>query len=600
MNSLGAGTIVDRYEIDGILGRGGMAVVYRARHRQLGTPCALKVLMGAAGAVHTRLVQEGKIQAALVHPNIVRVFDVVEVDGAPGLVMELVNGPSLEALLAKHALSLEQADEIAQGIIAGVGAAHALGLVHRDLKPANVLMQLTAQGPVPKVADFGLAKVVLGDQGGDSATATRSGLPMGTPAYMAPEQIRDAKGVDLRADVFALGAMLYQMVTGKRAFADDDILNLYIAIAAGNYPPVRELRPDLPERMERAIVGALRTNRDERIQDCATLLATWRGLDATAGGAARIWSIDLLGEITEESKAKPANATTGPDDFSIETGEAGRETHTLGSKASAPAVAAAVAAMPKVVSKASWSLENPEAPAEAGAGSASAGGVGAAAGPGAGKASRGIGRVVGAVGVLMAAALAIFFGVVPKPESAVTPPTPVPVAETPGQPEPAASVPAAQPPALTSPDPTQAAPVSPVTGAPAAPAPKLAPALPRAAAPPPKAAAVPTEMPLPAAPAALPTPAEAPAVVQPPAPAPAPSPETAPPNLARVTVSGDVDSVWLQGTNGNFRLPANVQPGTYKVQAYFTEGKPTVVTEITVLAGSTRALKCVKGALTCR
>ncbi len=297
---LAAGTVVDRYTIEGPLGQGGMAVVYRARHNQLGTLHAVKVLQVSTPSIRERLLQEGRVQAVMRHPNIVSVTDVIDVNGSPGLVMELIQGVSLEQLLNRAPLTLEQADELARGIIAGVAEAHRLGLIHRDLKPGNVMLQTTASGLIPKVTDFGLAKVLSADD--SKGTTTRSGVTMGTPCFMAPEQIRDAKSADKRADVFSLGAILYELVTNRRAFEQPDIVGIFNAVTTGDFIPPTTLVPGLPESMNQAILGALKVNRDERIQDCDQLLATWTGKVAVGQAIPRgPWSDELLKSVTEEA-----------------------------------------------------------------------------------------------------------------------------------------------------------------------------------------------------------------------------------------------------------------------------------------------------------
>lgn len=285
------GSRIDRYIVEATLGQGGMAVVYRVRHAQLGTEHALKLLHPTASNVGARLLLEGRIQGALVHPNVVAVTDVVEHDGALGLVMELVRGPPLDRLLSDRSLTLEQVDSLVDGILTGVAWAHARGLVHRDLKPGNILLLATGDGFIPKIADFGLAKVL----GGDSHT--RSGTGMGTPAYMAPEQIRSAKHVDARADVFSLGAILYELVTDRRAFDGDDTFAILDAIGKGRYAPLSDVVPNLPDRMVRAITGALTVDADARIADVPTLHALWRG-DATPA-AKGPWGSDVMANYTE-------------------------------------------------------------------------------------------------------------------------------------------------------------------------------------------------------------------------------------------------------------------------------------------------------------
>lgn len=270
--TLDSGTVVDRYTVEGVLGEGGMAIVYRVRHNVLNTRHALKILTVGNREVQRRLVQEGELQARLQHPNIVAVTDVLEVGGAPALVMELVDGPSLDQLLRDVRLTFDQADALARGILAGVSHAHvAAGLVHRDLKPGNILLKVVGGTFQPKVADFGLAKVV----GGGATSRTRTGSTMGTPHYMSPEQIRDAKNVGVPSDVFATGAILYELVTGRRAFEGEDLLQIFNAVANGEYAHPTLHAPDAPPRMLRAIEAALRVEAEARPPTIAALEAIW-------------------------------------------------------------------------------------------------------------------------------------------------------------------------------------------------------------------------------------------------------------------------------------------------------------------------------------
>jgi serine/threonine protein kinase len=242
------GTRLERYEIVRELGQGGMAVVYEARHLELGSRHALKMLWPGPPQLAERLVQEGRLQAQLTHPNIVAVTDVVMVDGRPGLILEFVDGLTLDDWLAAH----RDADEatrrrLACQVLTAVAHAHAHGTIHRDLKPANVLISGTDTEPWAKVADFGLAKWLHADGGG-----TRTGVPMGTPRYMAPEQIRDAKHVDERADVFALGCILAEL-WGTPAFDGTSIPGIFEKIALGKF----DLPTGAPADVLAAIRGAL-------------------------------------------------------------------------------------------------------------------------------------------------------------------------------------------------------------------------------------------------------------------------------------------------------------------------------------------------------
>ncbi|MBT3222393.1 MAG: serine/threonine protein kinase, partial [Proteobacteria bacterium] len=269
------GAVIDgRYRIEAPIGSGGMASVFRVRHLELDTLLALKVLQITTTSIRARLIQEGRVQAALRHPNIVAVTDTVSFPGGTGLVMEYIRGPSLYQMIRKRKLTFEQVDAIAQGIMAGMAFAHEHELIHRDLKPANVLLSVSSQGVIPKIADFGLVKVMCLDE---SPAATQSGVSMGTPAYMAPEQIRDAKNVDHRADVFSLGTIFYELVSGKKAFDSDNMASVFWQVLKGDCVPIKERVPDLPERMERAIVGAMEVEVNQRVPDVHTLLALWRG-----------------------------------------------------------------------------------------------------------------------------------------------------------------------------------------------------------------------------------------------------------------------------------------------------------------------------------
>ncbi|MCB9676880.1 MAG: serine/threonine protein kinase [Alphaproteobacteria bacterium] len=304
---LAPGTVVERYTVDGVLGRGGMAVVYRVHHNQLGSPHAMKVLTLPTPSVRKRLLQEGRVQSTLRHPNIVAVTDVVDLDGSPALVMEYVRGPSLSDFLSACRPTRKQADALADGILAGVQAAHAAGLVHRDLKPGNVLLSTAGGVPVPKITDFGLAKLL--DDDSDTATRTRSGVAMGTPAYMAPEQIRDSRTVDHRADLWSLGAILYELVTGERAFVGADTMELFQAVCAAQFVPVRERLPKAPARMVKAIEAALTVPLADRAPDCATLRALWTGTGADDWSGARgIWDQQTLFQVEAISQVESASA----------------------------------------------------------------------------------------------------------------------------------------------------------------------------------------------------------------------------------------------------------------------------------------------------
>lgn len=265
---IAAGERVDRYIVERLVGAGGMAEVYQARHVQLGTRHALKLLTVHRAGLPERLLLEGRIQAQLRHPNVVMVTDVIEHGGRTGLVLEFVDGQTLEALLRERGrLPVEEATRLFASVLAGVGAAHAAGVLHRDLKPGNILLARVGDGVVPKVTDFGIAKLVLDEPGGERLTV--DGTAIGTPGYMAPEQFRRGATVDQRADVFALGALLYEMLGGRPAFAGDSLAEVLTAAASAGFVPLAEVRPEVPARVSAAVAKALSPEPEDRFVDCA-------------------------------------------------------------------------------------------------------------------------------------------------------------------------------------------------------------------------------------------------------------------------------------------------------------------------------------------
>ena len=327
------GQPIDRYVVERPLGRGGMAAVYLVRHAQLGSRHALKVLLSPHPGIQQRLLQEGRAQSQLRHRHIVAVTDIVTILGAPGLVMDYVDGPTLRDFLAERRLTWAEADVLGRGLLGGIAAAHDAGVVHRDLKPANVLLAWSSESWVPQIADFGVAKIV----GAQQTMATRTGAGLGTPAYMAPEQTYDASKVDHRADVFAAGAILFELVTGQRAFRGDDLVEVYTAVREGRRPAVHELAPDTPARLVDAIDAALQVDPDDRPATAQTLLERWVAGEplpevAWEPPAERLQAFH--GEVTGETQT-PTFSWTG--EGSEETFDPRPREHTLPSMV-APAV----------------------------------------------------------------------------------------------------------------------------------------------------------------------------------------------------------------------------------------------------------------------
>ncbi len=269
---LDTGMVVDRYTVKALLGEGGQAQVYLVEHRDLGTLHALKMMSALGQSLRERLLQEGRIQAHLRHPNIVTVTDVVTSGAATGLVMEYIRGPSLGQLLAHRTLCIEEVDAIASALLAGVGAAHAENLIHRDLKPDNILLAVERGTVVPKVADFGLSKI-LGDNSGPGRT--RTGGLMGTPPYMSPEQTKDGKHLTAQSDIWSVGIILYELLCRRTPFLGDGLYDVFAAIHQGDFPLPSALRVDTPRRMERAICAALAQKPEDRPKTCNDLRSLW-------------------------------------------------------------------------------------------------------------------------------------------------------------------------------------------------------------------------------------------------------------------------------------------------------------------------------------
>ena len=244
------GTILrNRYRLDSELGRGGMGTVYRATDLELEREVAVKVLSTTSQTsdARDRLIREARAAAALNHPHIVTIHDVGEESGQPFLVMELVPGPRLSQARPSD---LARVVEIATQICAALEHAHTNQIVHRDLKPDNVLLSGSSYSTNVKLADLGLALPAYG------ARISRAGVIVGTAAYMAPEQAL-GQTVDGRADLYALGVLLYELTTGRVPFTGDDPLTIVSQHVHAPVVPPRVLRPDLPRRLEAIIIRLL-------------------------------------------------------------------------------------------------------------------------------------------------------------------------------------------------------------------------------------------------------------------------------------------------------------------------------------------------------
>jgi eukaryotic-like serine/threonine-protein kinase len=313
------GQRLGRYQLRDLLGAGGMGEVYRARDTRLEREVAVKILpshLAEDPMALARFEREAKAVAALSHSNILSIFDIGSAEGINYAVMELLEGETLRARLARSALSVREALEIGLSVAAGLQAAHAKGITHRDLKPENIF--LTSERGV-KILDFGIARmkpaVLPGVGTADSTVAgiTRPGTLIGTMGYMSPEQARGER-VDERSDIFSLGIVLYEMATGRGPFEGVTPSDVIAALLSREPQPLTQLLPEAPVEFERIVSKTLRKERDERYQTVKDLLIDLKSLSQDQGARARGSTVSNA-EVTalrQSSGAWPASDAVEP------------------------------------------------------------------------------------------------------------------------------------------------------------------------------------------------------------------------------------------------------------------------------------------------
>jgi serine/threonine-protein kinase len=270
------GQIFGRYKIIRLIGEGGMGAVYEAIHPALKRRFALKTLLPSLiekEEARMRFLREGQAASSIDHPNVVTVSDVGTEDGIPYLVMEFLDGRTLGDLLVERgALSIIETISLLLPVISAVATGHDRGVIHRDLKPQNIFLSRGPWGDIsPKVLDFGVSKFA----GDDAAAITRTPAVLGTAAYMSPEQARGAKHVGFKSDQYALGLILYEMVTGSRAHPGDNSLEILYRVASGIIRPARDLRPNLPNELVVVLNRMLAPNPGDRfpaLRECGRSL----------------------------------------------------------------------------------------------------------------------------------------------------------------------------------------------------------------------------------------------------------------------------------------------------------------------------------------
>ncbi len=324
--ALTSGTRLGPYEIQSPLGAGGMGEVYRARDTRLDRTVAVKILpahLSSNPEALQRFDREARAISSLSHPNICHLYDVGAHDGINYLVMEYLEGETLGERLRKGRLTLEQVFRVGTEICQGLEQAHRSGVVHRDLKPGNIM--LTKSGA--KLMDFGLAKAPaasLGNLSGSNSLATMSqpltteGTIVGTIQYMAPEQL-EGKEADKRSDIFALGSVLYEMITGKRAFEGKTTASTIASILAAEPKPLSAMQPLSPPALEHVIATCIAKDPDERWQSCADVSRQlqWAAKEPKAGEVSRrngklLWTLLAAGVMIAASFVVGARWSKGP------------------------------------------------------------------------------------------------------------------------------------------------------------------------------------------------------------------------------------------------------------------------------------------------
>ncbi|UCE21371.1 MAG: protein kinase, partial [Candidatus Aminicenantes bacterium] len=267
---------IGKYEIQSILGKGAMGIVYKALDPDIDRQVAIKTIRFDLASEETdneeimqRFIREAQAAGKLTHPNIITIFDVGREEDLTYIVMQYIEGPSLQRLIAQgEKFTVPEVTKLMEQVCSGLDFAHQHGIVHRDIKPGNILLDKNRR---PYICDFGVARV-------DTSTLTQSGTAVGTPSYMSPEQVMGKK-VDKRSDIFSVGCILYEFLTGRRPFEAESITTVIYKIINEQPPSLSEVKKGLPAGFEKVICKALAKDPNDRYQNCNQLADDLRNLD---------------------------------------------------------------------------------------------------------------------------------------------------------------------------------------------------------------------------------------------------------------------------------------------------------------------------------
>ena len=322
----GPGDVVSgKYRIEKLLAQGGMGIVYEATHLQLDEKVAIKFLraefMGPqAGELPGRFLREARMSSKIKSEHVVRVHDVGSTDaGGPYIVMEYLTGEDLDQIVSHHGvLSIPEAVDYLLQACEALAEAHAIGIVHRDLKPANLFLIHRADGsPCVKVLDFGISKFQDGAGNTRDFGMTKTHAVLGSPSYMSPEQMRSSKDVDARADIWAIGIIMYELLAGTVPFDGDSMPQICAAILEETPKSIRVMRPEIAAELEAIVLKCLAKNADDRFANVAVLaqaLSPWGTSEAWASAdrIARVLGVSGPDEIIDTTPDPPTRSISVP------------------------------------------------------------------------------------------------------------------------------------------------------------------------------------------------------------------------------------------------------------------------------------------------